>query len=525
MAARADQLRRARERADARRGAYRRAGVWSADPLDVVCIGAERYPLRQAVIDRAGSLTYAELDQRVDRACRLLTAAGLQAPEPVVLVVGNDIDSLVAVHAANRIDAVVLLVPRSSGPAQISDIIRRTGASYGVAPNWADTRLVCGPEGFEWIDLAAGARSNAKPPAAQRPRQPADEPSFVLFTSGTTAKPKGVIHSLSTLAKASSNYIAAAGLGPAERLFLISPLASVTGVVQALFIAPMLGAPVILEDRWDPVATSEFLVSSESTWYGGPDRLLDRVLDHAVALDHPVPLRAVYLGGTSLDRRIVERIEDDFGIIVMRAYGSSEVPVSASGRRSEPRDIRHADDGLPLDGVEVRVGSVGDPTECCIRGPHAFLGYTDAADDEAVFDGDWVRTGDVADVIQGRIRIVGRLRDLVIRNGLKIAVTEVEEAVARIAGVRECAAYSVADTITGERLAVAIVVDPGMELTLGEVADALMSAGLPKYKLPEELVFWDEPLPVNANGKVERNTLDKHSAGRPRKLAARLAGG
>ena len=250
--------------------------------------------------------------------------------------------------------------------------------------------------------------------------------------------------------------------------------------------------------------------------------MLDRVLDEAVAHDKVIPLRAVYLGGTMLDRRIVERIEDDFGIIVMRAYGSSEVPASTSGLRNESRAVRHADDGVALADVEVRTGSIGDPTECCIRGPHAFLGYTDTEDDAQGFDGEWFRTGDVADLTGGRVRIVGRLRDIVIRNGMKIPAAEVEEAVARIAGVRECAAYSVADATTGERLAVAMVLDADVEMSLAIVAESLVSAGLPKYKLPEELVFWDQPLPVNANGKVERSTLHERSVGRPRVLAERL---
>jgi len=100
----------------------------------------------------------------------------------------------------------------------------------------------------------------------------------------------------------------------------------------------------------------------------------------------------------------------------------------------------------------------------------------------------------------------------------------VEDAVARIGGVRECAAYSVADATTGERLAMAIVVEPDTELSLAGVARALVSAGLPKYKLPEELVFWNEPLPVNANGKVDRTKLEARSVGRRRLLADRLGG-
>ena len=208
--------------------------------------------------------------------------------------------------------------------------------------------------------------------------------------------------------------------------------------------------------------------------------LLDRLLDEAVAGDQTVPLRAVYLGGTMLDRRIVERIEDDFGIIVMRAYGSSEVPVSTSGLRNESSEVRHADDGVALADVEVRLGSAGDPAECCIRGPHAFLGYTDADDDAQAFDGEWFRTGDVADIADGRVRIVGRIKDIVIRNGLNIPAAEVEEAVARIAGVRECAAYAVADAATGERLAVAMVLDADVDLSL-----ATRRRGAPRRRLTE----------------------------------------
>jgi acyl-CoA synthetase (AMP-forming)/AMP-acid ligase II len=505
----------AHRRAAVARDRYRAAGFWSTQPVDVVRTAAARGGDRPALIARATELTFAELDGRIDRACGALVSAGVGASTPIVVVVGNDVESVVAVHAALRVDAVVLLAPRSAGAAQVADICARTGAVFGVAPNWGAPVV----DSVRWIDLDAGDESNQE----YWPKRAADEPSLVLYTSGTTSAPKGVVHSVSTLMKASANYISAAGLGGDDRIFLISPLASVTGVLQALFIGPMLAVPVVLEDRWDPKATSALLTGSGATWYGGPDRLLDRLLDEAVAAGSTVPLRAVYLGGTMLDRRIVERIEDDFGIIVMRAYGSSEVPVSTSGLRSESRDVRHADDGVALADVEVRVGSASDPSECCIRGPHMFLGYTDADDDAQAFDGDWFRTGDVAEVADGRVRIVGRLKDIIIRNGLKIPAAEVDEAVAAIDGVRECAAYAVPDAKTGERLAVAVVLDGGASVSLDEVATALVDAGLPKYKLPEELVFWNEPLPLNANGKVERNTLDARSVGRPRALADRLS--
>ncbi len=482
---------------------------------------AAEHPGRPAVADRRAELTYGELDKRIDSAALALVDAGASPGSAIILVVGNDVDSVVAVHAALRVDAVVLLVPRSAGAKQLADILTRSGAQFGAAPNRTMITQPELPAHCRWIDLGSGDRRGvAEPPP---PARSADAPCFVLYTSGTTSRPKGVIHSLSTLAKASANYIAAAGLGSDDRIFLISPLASVTGVLQALFIGPMLAVPVILEDSWDPAATCDLLVASGATWYGGPDRLLDRMLDEAAARAAAVPLRAVYLGGTTLDRRIVERVEDDFGIVVMRAYGSSEVPVSTSGLRTESRVVRHADDGVALADVDVRIGSAAGPTECCIKGPHTFLAYTDAEDDKQAFDGEWFRTGDVAEIVGGRVRIIGRIKDIVIRNGLKIPAAEVEEAVSRIGGVRECAAYAVADDTTGERLAVAVVLDPDVEITLAEVGRALVSEGLPKYKLPEELVVWDEPLPVNANGKVDRTKLDARSAGRRRLLADRLA--
>jgi acyl-CoA synthetase (AMP-forming)/AMP-acid ligase II len=518
MSAPSELLRHAHQRAEELRPRYRASGHWSQRPIDVVRTAEREHPSALALRSRDIQLTYAELDQRVDRACAVMAEAGVTASTPVVLVIGNDVDSVIAAHAALRLDALVLLVPRSAGPSQVADIVSRTGALYGVAPNWPAVTEPQLAGMCTWIEFGGGDRP-VEPIAARRP---ADEPALILYTSGTTSRPKGVIHSLSTLIKASENYIAAAGLSSEDRIFLISPLASVTGVLQALFIGPMLAAPVVLEDRWDPASTCELLIATGATWYGGPDRLLDRLLDEAVARRATVPLRAVYLGGTMLDRRIVERVEDDFGIVVMRAYGSSEVPVSTSGLRGEPRDVRHGDDGVALADVEVRVGSAAEPTECCIRGPHALLGYTDAEDDAHGFDGEWFRTGDVADFTDGRLRVVGRIKDIVIRNGMKIPAAEVEEAVARIAGVRECAAYSVADEATGERLAIAMVLDGGAQMSLADVADALGAAGLPKYKLPEELVFWDESLPVNANGKVQRTTLHARSVGRPRVVADRL---
>jgi acyl-CoA synthetase (AMP-forming)/AMP-acid ligase II len=354
-----------------------------------------------------------------------------------------------------------------------------------------------------------------------------DEPSVVIFTSGTTSRPKGVVHSLSTLDVASRNYIDCAELTSDDRLFVVSPLASVTGILQAITVTPLIDALVVLESKWDPPSTCDLLLETAGTFFGGPDLLLDRLLDEVEARGRSeTTIRAVYLGGTMLEPRILDRVERDFGIVVMRAYGSSEAPISTASARREPREQRLADDGAPLAHVEVRSGSSADPTECCIRGPHVFLGYVGEGDDDGAFDDDWFRTGDVADLRGGRVKIVGRIRDVVIRKGMKVPISEVEGYLNALPGVLRSAGYAVPDTETGERLAMAVVLAGGVTAAdLGELAvigDSLVAAGLAKWKLPEELVIWDEDFPQNAAGKVLRDRLGDAAGDRVRILAPRL---
>jgi acyl-CoA synthetase (AMP-forming)/AMP-acid ligase II len=225
-----------------------------------------------------------------------------------------------------------------------------------------------------------------------------------------------------------------------------------------------------------------------------------------------------------LDRRILDRAELEFGITVLRAYGSSEAPISTGALRHEDQETRLADDGAPLDDVEVAVGTALDPAECRIRGAHLFLGYVDPADDDSAFtDDDWFCTGDVAELNGGRLRIYGRIKDIVIRNGMKIPIAEVEGLVGALPGVVQCAGYGVADDATGEHLAIAVRTDPGANVTIGEVVEQLQARGLATWKLPEELVLWDEPLPETTTGKIVRAALGDGAAQWPRMTVDRLS--
>jgi acyl-CoA synthetase (AMP-forming)/AMP-acid ligase II len=510
-------------RAAARAPRFREAGRWGTEPIDVVRDAATRDPQRIALAERGRALTYAELDRAVDGAVAALRAEGVQAGDALLLLVANDVTSIVAIHAALAVGALTMVAPVSAGAAQVRDIVAMTEPARTLAPD----ALLAGAGDDRgpsiWIPITRIGDAPPSDSARREPRDP-DEPSMVIFTSGTTSRPKGVVHSLNTMVVASRNYVDTAELTPADNLFVISPLASVTGMMQAITVAPLAGAQMTIEQRFDDVATYDFLVETGGTFFGGPDLLLDRVLAEAARRGHnEVPITTVFLGGSMLDPRILARAEHDFGIVVMRAYGSSEAPISTAASRSESEVTRLGDDGAPLDGVDVRIGSALDPAECCLGGAHLFLGYVDPEDDAHAFDDDgWFCTGDLAELRDGRLRIIGRIKDVVIRNGLKIPISEVDGMVAALPGVEQCAGYGVADDTTGERLAMAVRVRAGETFTFEAMVDGLLAAGAAKWKLPEELVLWDSPFPETASGKVQRNVLEERGASRPRTVAARL---
>jgi acyl-CoA synthetase (AMP-forming)/AMP-acid ligase II len=520
---------RARKRADARAPAFRSAGFWTTDPVDLLADAARNYGERAAVATRTDNVNYAELDAAVTRNAAQMVAAGIQPDEPILIVVENTLDSLIAIHAVFRSGGLALLMTASAGVAHLRDVVQQTSPRFGVASSeWRTEHLSLASDPVEWLRLSRDEAVASDTPE-YRAADP-DRPALVIFTSGTTSKPKGVIHSLNTIRTASRNYIEAASLTGDDRLFLVSPMASVTGVLQAITVPPLLGAQVVLEQKWHPARSYDFLLASRGTFFGGTDLLLNELLNEAEARGHSqVPIRSVFLGGAMLDPQILMRIEEQFGITVMPAYGSSEAPISTSGMRDEPRAVRLADDGRPLSGVDIKIGSVTDGQECCIGGPHLFLGYADAEDDEVAFENsreaygsDWFATGDLASFDEGRLNIVGRIKDIVVRKGMKIPIAEVEAMMASIPEVRQAAGFSVADPETGEHLAIAIRLAAGSEFTFENSCAILLRNGLAKWKLPEEIVIWEKAFPETATGKVQRTQLAEMSLKMHRQVAPRI---
>jgi acyl-CoA synthetase (AMP-forming)/AMP-acid ligase II len=281
----------------------------------------------------------------------------------------------------------------------------------------------------------------------------------------------------------------------------------------------------VLEDHFDPDRSLDRIDAAAANLLGGAPVIAERLLRAAEALsDHRIALRTLALGGAMLPRPMLEQATDHFGIEIARVYGSSEMPCATGSVPEDDRERRLADDGRLMPGTEVRIGSADSPQEGLLRGPAGCLGYVDPEDDVAAFRDGWFRTGDLVDLSDaGRLTVVGRLKEVVTRNGLKISLNEIDAALAGIPSVDEHACFAVPDPETGERLAVAIRPAPGATVHLDDVVRHLEAAGTARRKLPEQLVTWSGPLPRTPSGKVVRARLVMDAPGLPCEVVDRLS--
>ena len=496
-------------------GSYRARGLWDDRRVgDGLEAAAARRPDAVAVADNACRLTYEQLVERVQGALGALADMGVGAGDRVLLVAGNTVEAVVVYHALIRAGATLVLLDRRCGGTDVRAALAAFDETRTfILPSAEHDRLRGELDGSPVMTLEAVGAS--PPRTGVRWWEPdRDEARVVLFTSGTTARPKGVVHSLNTVTAGARNMALITAADEDAVVFLASPLASITGVMQIHLCADQ-HATLVLEDQFDADVSLDHLNAAGATLLGGAPVIAERLL-HA-ARERPdgrIALRTIALGGAMLPRPLLELATDEFGIEVARVYGSSEAPSATGSVPEDDRERRLSDDGLLMPGTEVRVGSAANPLEGMLRGPNLCLGYLDAEDDAEAFQDGWYRTGDLVELHDGRLTVVGRQKEVVNRNGLKISLGEIDAALAGLPGAREHACFVLPDPVTGERLAVAVRPEPGSQIVLADVAAHLTGRGVARRKLPEQLVVWDDALPRTPSGKVVRSRLVMEAPGR-----------
>ena len=579
--------------------AYRHAGHWLQQPLAALFARtAQQYAGRDMIVDGGRRLTFGEIDRLSQRVALGFRSLGLGPGAVIAYQLPNWWEAVVVFLAATRIGATVNPLLPIFREAELRFALEQSAARALVIPGsfrGCDHRaLVVAlrpsvPALREVFvvrdDPGAGMRAfgafldtpweRAPHTDALAPRSiDPDTVALLMYTSGTTVAPKGVLHTHNTLAAEVMSLERVHQLTPADRTLMPSPLTHISGVIHGILVPALLGTSAVLMERWDAARAIELIAGEQVTYMvGAPTFLQDLVAQMSTgsppyqggvrggfetAPHQPPPspllvkegahspnhqraapqgarrdvtsLRLFSCGGAGVSPTLVQEARKCFpNCVAKRVYGSTEFPtltttdaddavtrgIDTEGRAIWPSEVRIAD----ASGASLPPGAEGEVQG---RGPECFVGYFDAGLNADAFTPDgWFRTGDLGVLdAEGYLRITGRLKEIIIRKGEKISVKEVEDALAAHPAVAEVAVIPLPDPDTGERGCAVVRLRAGLTLDLAALREFLAARGLAKQKWPERLEVVED-FPRTESGKVLRAKLKEQLRPRPLHRAGR----
>lgn len=395
-------------------------------------------------------------------------------------------------------------------------------AAVGRGGPWSTGALrpatAAAPSGVSGADRGVGRAGAAAGASAGLPCVSEDQRALILYTSGTTGRPKGVVHTHASIRAQVEALVAAWEWRADDRILCVLPLHHVHGLVNVLTCALWSGACCEILPRFDAEAVWDRIARGHLTLFMAVPTIYAKLIaawDAAAperrraACEGCAAMRLMVSGSAALPARVLERWREITGHTLLERYGMTETGMVLSNPLHGERVPGSV--GSPLPGVYVRLVDeegrpveAGSPGEIEVRGPGLFLEYwrRPGATREAFRDG-WFRTGDLAVLEDGRYRILGRSSvDIIKTGGYKVSALEVEEALRTHPAIRECAVVGIPDPEWGERVAAAVILCDGASLDL----DSLRSWArerLAPYKVPSRFLTVDE-LPRNAMGKVQK---------------------
>ena len=500
---------------------------------DEIVRGASEHPEKTVIVHselRPDVTTRGELFAESRRVAAGLIALGVRPGDVVAMQLPNWRECFVA-HAASWLaGAVVLPIVPIYGPAEVAYIARQSGARALLLPrelrnrDVADTLaavaevpglehhiLVGGtlPGTVPYSELAETNSSGFMPQAAADPHRRC----LLVYTSGTTAEPKGVQHSHATLLGELRAMDELRGAGPDPTTLAVFPSGHIAGTLGIMRVFCGRSSTIAM-DAWNPVSAARLIDEHSVTASGGAPIHLSGILDVAEREGLDVSSVTEYVTGAAGVAGTLIRRAAEYGIGAFRCYGSSEHPTISSGVPQDPLDKRADTDGRLCPGTELRIVddegrdvAPGEAGELLTRGPELFTGYTDGGQTRAsVVDG-WFHTGDIGRLdADGYLTITDRKKDIIVRGGENISSKEVEDVLSSHPAIAEAAAVGAPDERYGERVCAFVVVQDGQGFELADAADHFASCGLARQKTPERIVVVTE-LPRTASGKVQKHVL------------------
>ncbi|MFI0241486.1 FadD3 family acyl-CoA ligase [Streptomyces sp. NPDC016845] len=511
---------------------------------ELVRDAAARYGGLEAVVDGRVRITYAELGERVERSAAACLAAGTEPGDRVAIWAPNTLDWIVSALGAVTSGAVLVPLNTRFKGAEAADVLARSrarllfvtgtflGTSYvaslrrahqaGAGLPALEQVVVLGdtapdvPGYRTWKDfLAAGDRVTG---AEVRQRADAIAPSSasdIIFTSGTTGRPKGAVITHAQTLRGYEIWSDLAGLREGDRYLIVNPFFHTFGYKAGIIACLMRGATMVPQPVFDVDTVLANIAAERVSVLPGPPTLHQSLLDHPGRDAHDLSaLRLVVTGAAVVPLRLVERLRGELHIdTVLTAYGLSEAGgIVSMCRRGDPAERIAATSGRAIPGTELRVGSArpGEPGEVLVRGFNVMREYFEdpAATAEAITADGWLRTGDVGVLdADGYLRITDRIKDMFIVGGFNAYPAEIEQLLGLHPDVADVAVVGVPDGRLGE-VGKAYVVRRRDSVLTGDDLIAWARREMANYKVPREIAFVSE-LPRNASGKVVKGRLRK----------------
>jgi cyclohexanecarboxylate-CoA ligase len=433
-------------------------------------------------VDGAQRADRATLETRVATVAGGLLALGVGRGDFVTWQAPNRLETVVAYRACWRVGAVAAPVHHLAGTADADRML----AGLDASP----------------LDLDA---LPAGDPVAPGSLAQDDDAAVVLFTSGSSGAPKGVLHTQRGLAYKATLMAEVHGLREDDAVLMPAPLAHVSGLLNGVLLPGIVPMKSVLMARWDPEEALTLIERERITFMIGPPTFFVSLMDaRGFRPERVETLRLVSSGGAGVTPAFVDEAVARLGCVVKRTYGSTEAPTITTSQPGDDPTRARDTDGRPTGTVELRLDATTG--ELQVRGPELFSGYTDPAADVDAFTSDgWFRTGDLATIDSaGWLTIVGRIKDIIIRGGENIAAAEVESVLEAHPAVRQAVAVGEPDARLGERVVAFVVTDGPFDL---EACRSWFAAqGTARYKTPERVVVVDA-LPLLAAGKPDRAAL------------------
>jgi long-chain acyl-CoA synthetase len=495
----------------------------------ILAESAVRHADRTAVVLGPMKLTYRELWHGARQYAGVLRKQGVGPGDPVALLLPNTPHFPLAYYGVLALGGIAVPVHALLKAEEIQYVLEDSGAkalicaapllgegAKGAELAGVPVLSVLEPEdsGIHRIDELAKA---ATPIDTFVPREASDT-AVVLYTSGTTGKPKGaMITHLNVLMNVDASAMDSFDIGPEDVVLGCLPLFHTFGQTCCMNTAFRVGASVVLLPRFDGREALQLLVDEKCTIFMGVPTMYIGLLEAAKTSDLRPALKTALSGGAALPVTVLEKFAEVFGTKVLEGYGLTETsPVATFNQRSfEPRP---GTVGKAIWGVDVEIAKAelddtiellptGELGEIVVRGHNVFAGYLNKpeATAAAIVDG-WFRTGDLGTKDdEGYVTIVDRKKDMVIRGGYNVYPREVEETLLRHPGIAQVAVIGLPDPQYGEEVCAVVIREPGHAVSEGDIS-AWAKEQLAAYKYPRR-VFFADAFPLGPSGKVLKREL------------------